>query len=139
MNERKRDEVRAWLVKSQHDLGSARRLMEGSEPYLDTAVYHCQQAAEKALKAFLVFHDVEFGKTHDLTELMHACAAWEPAFASWQRVAQTLTPYATQFRYPGDVLAPEPKEAQEALDRAHELVAFVRDRLPAEVRPQEDE
>ena len=40
MNEEKRTEVRNWLIKSQHDLGSARRLMEGDEPFLDTAVYH---------------------------------------------------------------------------------------------------
>ena len=57
MHEEKRTEVRNRLIKSQHDLGSARRLMEGDEPYLDTAVYHCQQAAEKALKAFLTYHD----------------------------------------------------------------------------------
>ena len=70
MTEEKRIEVRNWLIKSQHDLGSARRLMEGDEPYLDTAVYHCQQAVEKALKAFLTYHDIVFEKTHDLTELL---------------------------------------------------------------------
>jgi HEPN domain-containing protein len=31
--------------------------MEGEEPYLDTAVYHCQQAAEKAIKAYLTYRD----------------------------------------------------------------------------------
>lgn len=60
MNEEKRAEVQNWLIKSQHDLGSAGRLMEGDNPYLDTAVYHCQQAAEKSLKAFLTYHDVPF-------------------------------------------------------------------------------
>lgn len=65
MNEEKRTEIQKWLIKAQHDLGSARRLMEGDEPYLDTAVYHCQQAVEKALKAFLTYHDVSFEKTHD--------------------------------------------------------------------------
>ena len=57
MNEEKRIEVRRWLTKAQHDLGSARRLMEGDEPFLDTAVYHCHQAAEKVLKAFLTHHE----------------------------------------------------------------------------------
>jgi HEPN domain len=43
--------------------------MEGQEPYLDTAVYHCQQAAEKALKAFLTARDIAFEKTHNLVAL----------------------------------------------------------------------
>lgn len=56
-------EVRQWLLKADHDLRSARCLMSGDgEPLLDTAVYHCQQAAEKALKAYLTAHNVVFPK-----------------------------------------------------------------------------
>ncbi len=44
MDEAKRDLVRAWLTKARRDLLSARVLAAGSEPILDTAVYHCQQA-----------------------------------------------------------------------------------------------
>jgi len=90
MNEAKRAEIQKWLIKSQHDLGSARRLMEGDDPYLDTAVYHCQQAVEKALKAFLTYHDAEFGKTHDLTELVEVCFTIAPAFDAWRGVAAIL-------------------------------------------------
>jgi hypothetical protein len=39
--------TRAWLVKAQHDLATARKLSLGPDPLLDTAIYHCQQAAEK--------------------------------------------------------------------------------------------
>lgn len=46
-----------WLGKAQRDLAAAVRLMAGDPPYADTAVYHCQQAAEKALKGFLAAHD----------------------------------------------------------------------------------
>jgi HEPN domain-containing protein len=45
--------VGAWLEKAERDLASAARLLDGTPPYLDTAVYHCQQAGEKALKVFL--------------------------------------------------------------------------------------
>ena len=53
MDEAKRDLVRAWLTLAQHDLASARKLSTDPDPYLDTAIYHCQQAAEKAVKGFL--------------------------------------------------------------------------------------
>lgn len=135
MNEAKRDEIRKWLIKSQHDLGSARRLIEGDEPYLDTAVYHCQQAVEKALKAFLTYHDIEFEKTHDLTELLGVCVTVEPTFGSWRRVAEELTPYAVQFRYPTDVLEPERSEAEDALEHAQSFIDFISGLLPEEVKP----
>jgi len=47
MSEPLRDEVRQWLRKADHDLGSARKLATGPKPYFDTAIYHCQQAAEE--------------------------------------------------------------------------------------------
>jgi hypothetical protein len=42
MDDAKRDLVKAWLIKAQHDLASARKLSVEPESYLDTAVYHCQ-------------------------------------------------------------------------------------------------
>jgi len=135
MNEEKNIEVHNWLIKSQHDLGSARRLMEGDEPYLDTAVYHCQQAAEKALKAFMTYHDILFERTHDLTELLELCVAKEPRFAEWRQIAGELTPYAVLFRYPGDVLEPSRSEVESALGDAQGIVDFVFHLIPDEVMP----
>jgi HEPN domain-containing protein len=135
MNEEKRTEVRNWLIKSQHDLGSARRLMEGEEPYLDTAVYHCQQAAEKALKAFLTYQDVPFERTHDLRALLELCIAVAPSFEEWRDIAEELSPYAVRFRYPSDVLEPERSEAEDALQHAQSFVDFILGLLPDAVKP----
>lgn len=62
MDDPKIELVQSWLTKARNDLGSARRLTSDPEPYLDIAIYHCHQAAEKALKGFLVYHDIEFEK-----------------------------------------------------------------------------
>ena len=43
---------REWLLKAKHDLDSACKLAAGNDPILDTAIYHCQQAAEKNHKRF---------------------------------------------------------------------------------------
>jgi len=51
---RRQQVVRSWLIKAQRDLASARTLASAKELLLDTAIYHCQQAGEKAVKAFLV-------------------------------------------------------------------------------------
>ncbi len=44
-------EAKAWMVKAWCDLETARRAASGQPPFYDVAVYHCQQAAEKAVKA----------------------------------------------------------------------------------------
>jgi HEPN domain-containing protein len=70
--------VRAWLAKAQSDLGTARKLANGPDTYLDTAIYHCQQAAEKAIKALLVQNDLRFEKTHDLEVLIQRATPAAP-------------------------------------------------------------
>ncbi len=134
MNDPKHVEIQRWLTKSQHDLGSARLLMTGREVYLDTAVYHCQQAGEKALKAFLTYHDIVFERTHDLRVLLEQSIDVEPALEQWQEVAEELTPYSVLFRYPGDVMEPEMKEAECALNHVQDFVDFIMRLLPEEFR-----
>jgi HEPN domain-containing protein len=41
-----------WLLKAKRDLDTAKALLEKS--YFDTAIYHTQQCAEKALKVRLI-------------------------------------------------------------------------------------
>lgn len=69
MNEIKRELVKAWLIKATHDLAAAEKLGQDPDSCLDVAIYHCQQAVEKALKGFLAFYDEDFSKTHDLRAL----------------------------------------------------------------------
>jgi HEPN domain-containing protein len=49
--------VRDWLTRANHDLRAARMLATGVDPLLDTAIYHCQQAAEKSVKGWLQAND----------------------------------------------------------------------------------
>jgi HEPN domain-containing protein len=122
--------VKGWLIKAKHDLESAYRLADGDDPLLDTAIYHCQQAAEKAIKGFLVFRGQQFGKTHDIRILIEQAEKDEPGFALWQEAAARLTPYAAAFRYPGDVISPDKEEYALALQAAENLVAYIHSLLP---------
>jgi HEPN domain-containing protein len=108
--EAKKELVRVWLGKAQRDLASAQRLANDPDPYLDTAIYHCQQAAEKAIKGWLVFHDQRFEKTHDLRLLVTMAVPIDPRFSNWFDAAERLTPYATAFRYPDELLSPDTVE-----------------------------
>jgi len=135
MSDAKVELVKSWLIKADHDLKSARELAAASEPLLDTAIYHCQQAAEKAIKGFLVYKDIRFEKTHDIDLLISLAVDMEPRLSSMRQAAELLTPYATEFRYPGQYVEPEPAEFEEALEAAKDFYGFILSLLPQEVHP----
>lgn len=135
MDEAKRKLVQSWLRKAKRDLATARKLSEGPEPYLDTAIYHCQQAAEKSVKGFPVFHDCRFEKTHELTTLIASATKLNNQFSSWADVGEDLTPYVVAFRYPGEIEEPEDEEFGHALEIAEKFFNFVLSSLPKEVHP----
>jgi HEPN domain-containing protein len=114
-----------WLIKAAHDLLAAKKLSMEPEIYGDIAIYHCQQSAEKAVKGFLILHNQEFPRTHDIRLLIQLAIRINPSFEYYQETSEILTPYATEFRYPSDVMQPNPEELEDALIRAEELFNFV--------------
>ncbi len=80
-------ETREWLQKAALDFRGAAIDLDAEPPLLEDALFHCQQAVEKALKEFLAWHDVPFGKTHSL--LVHGCADIDDRI-SWDIVQSKL-------------------------------------------------
>jgi HEPN domain-containing protein len=70
MDKEKRVEWEGWIKRAISDYNSAKKLIDGDEKYLDTAVYHCQQAVEKILKSFLVYKNIQFEKVHSIVYLV---------------------------------------------------------------------
>jgi HEPN domain-containing protein len=123
------DLAREWLVRSEHDLRVARYLLTMPDPPPESVGFHAQQCAEKALRAYLTFHHVSFGRRHDLNYLIDLCAPLDPGFERFRAPADELTPYAVEFRYP-DTLPLMPLEpVRAAVDTAGHIYAFVADRL----------
>ena len=128
-------ETRDWLSKAALDLRAAEFEFTAQPPLTGDIVFHCQQLAEKSLKAFLAWHDEPFRKTHNLTEVGQQCVAIDATLADLARRAGRLTEYAWKYRYPGEPEEPSVSEAQDALAIAREVYAAILSRLPEEVRP----
>ena len=130
-------DTKAWMIKAWRDLETARRAAAGEPPFYDVAVYHCQQSAEKAIKAFLVHHGKAYEKTHDIEVLVDLAAEIDFSFSGLAEAADVLTPYATRFRYPNATFAvePQPGEFVEAMQHAQKFYDFVLNLLPNEVKP----
>ncbi len=135
MDNAKRDLVQKWLTKAQRDMKAAKVLGAGSQPLRDAAMYHFQQAAEKSIKGFLVFHDQRFDKTHDVVRLVQHAASIETTFLSQTDAADLLTPYAVVFRYPRPVPDLTQEECDQALQAAMDICTFVLSLLPTDVHP----
>lgn len=139
MNEVKRKLVQDWLDRARRDLVAARVLMAGSDSVLANAIYDCQQAAEKAVKGFLIYHDRRFRKTHNIQLLVTLAEPFEARFSTWLQVGSRLTPYVSRFRYPPEEAdqpsEPSREEVAQALQDAEGPYAFVLALLPAEVHP----
>lgn len=65
--------VKKWLTLADDDLRIAKLAMKDSEPVCWAAAFHCQQTAEKSLKAFLAYNDHHVEKTHDIEFLLGLC------------------------------------------------------------------
>lgn len=70
---KKNDLVEEWMEYAQRDILSAKYLTSMKPEPLEIICFHCQQAAEKALKAYLVFLEIRVPKTHDLDQLLELC------------------------------------------------------------------
>jgi HEPN domain-containing protein len=66
----------------------------------ETASFHAQQAGEKALKALLIRHQIDFTKTHDLGELLLLSDRAAPGTSRALADADQLTRHAVDSRYP---------------------------------------
>ena len=135
MADAKAELVRGWLAKAHGDLAAARKLGAPPDPALDAALYHCQQAAEKAVKGWLVWRDQPIAKTHDVRLLVELAMTMEPGFSAWREAAEQLTPYAVVYRYPGEDPDPGSEEFEKGLAQAKALVAFVLSQFPDSCQP----
>jgi len=125
--------VREWLEKADNDLrNAAHTLTLGAEGPTDTICFHSQQCVEKYLKAFLVFGEIDFPKTHDIEELISLIPdRYRPELLIQDQ--RRLTAYATVTRYPGGYEPIKLSEARQAVKLARRMRKAIRGHLPKEV------
>ena len=117
--------VQEWVHKAEEDCTVAIILArKRKQPTPSAVCFHCQQCAEKYLKAFLVQNDLVFRRIHDLLELQKLCLPVNPAFELIADLLDQLNPYSVEFRYPGEEATIE--EAKLALKAMKEVRRFVR-------------
>ena len=113
-----------WLLKAQRDLDTAKALLE--KAYHDTAIYHTQQCAEKALKGYCVYRFQPLIKTHDLEKILNICISLESSFQQLDILAISLNGLDVRFRYPDVEFEPEADEVADAIGWSEQIFDFVK-------------
>ncbi|MEW6440535.1 MAG: HEPN domain-containing protein [bacterium] len=91
---------REWFDKAEEDFEFARLNHEEGKPFFSQICFHFQQAAEKLLKAYVVAHELEFRKIHDLTVLLKICASKDSSLERLADDCEFLNAYYVESRYP---------------------------------------
>ena len=124
MNDDMLELAREWLRYAANDLFTARHMFEEAHPkQTEISAFHCQQAAEKAIKAYLISKNVEPPKTHDLDFLCQLCIQYEPLFQTISAAASNLTPFAVAARYPKQLISVD-AEVKRAIAHAQHIYDF---------------
>ncbi len=125
-----------WVEKAENDFAAAHRLMQhqaDEPPIADAVCFHCQQCAEKYLKAFLQEHIVPFERVHELITLLEQALALDKDFEPLRRDLRSLDGYAVTVRYPGAKVTDE--MAERALAAATRVGTFIRSKLGLDQPP----
>ena len=105
-----REEAERYLRLARRDEAAFRALLNSATVDFSVACFHAQQAVEKALKAVMFLHGLEFRRTHDLEELSGTLGDAGVNAPLDAEELRRLTPYAVEFRYddePMPLVSPE--------------------------------
>ncbi|MGO8989758.1 MAG: HEPN domain-containing protein [bacterium] len=126
----KEEFTREWVRKAEIDFKTAAHLSQGGPDFAEGVAFHSQQTAEKYLKALLVWHQIEFQKTHDIEALLKLVGKVDDRLPKILQDTAILTPYGVDYRYPGEYPEVSTSDAERALRLADNVRAEVRNRLP---------
>ena len=93
--------TRVWVRKAEADMRVAQHEAKEPDPARDVICFHCQQAAEKYLKALLCELRLYIPRIHELDALLVMLLPHHSTLARLKRMLVSLSNYAVYYRYPG--------------------------------------
>ena len=123
MNEKEKEYLLQWKTNAQDDLLTINRLTEDEIVATSSICFHCQQLVEKYLKMFLVYHQQEIVRTHEIEYLLSECSKIDNEFECFD--PKNLSDFGVAMRYPGDFYIPSNDEVLEYKEMAIQIMEFV--------------
>ncbi len=116
-----------WLKKAEEDVKVINKLTEFEIIAGSAVCFHCQQVAEKVLKAYLICNEKEIKKTHNIEFLLAECSAFDESFKNID--PKNLSDFGVDVRYPGDMYFPSDEEVKEYKKLALYIKKFTEEKI----------
>jgi len=135
MKRPKKEEAIRWFTHAKDEFKDADDLRKRERFYL--ALFHFQQASEKALKSYLYLKvkSIEVFYTHSINDLLLMATELDPEFEKISS-SKKLDQYYIPTRYPNGLpggipsrFYDDPEEAEDAMKLARNLIDLVEDKL----------
>jgi HEPN domain-containing protein len=128
MKKNKDDIINGWIEKADRDLEVSERELKISDPLTDIICFHAQQSAEKYMKAYLIYLDIEFQKTHDIEDLVVVASNKDPSITEFKDIGAELSAYAVEARYP-EFEEPSLEDTENAVEIARRFKKYIKDSI----------
>jgi HEPN domain-containing protein len=116
-----------WLKRAHSSLELAK--FSGNElVYYEDLCFQAQQAAEKGLKALLIYYGIEPEKTHNLYILLQELEKHTPINDEMKSVLK-LYNFAVQTRYPGEYVKIDKEEYEQSITIAENCLKWIEEKI----------
>lgn len=129
MKRNNKDLIKDWIEIADHDLALAKIALLHLPEYKDMICYHCQQAIEKYLKAYLIFLDIKFKYLHDLIYLLDLIDQKDSFPSELETMASHIQNISIDIRYPGSEVKLEEFNVKEAIETAEKFREIILKKL----------
>lgn len=111
-----------WFEKGRHDFDGTKVLFK-EKLFTDTIAVLVQQAIEKYLKGFLLYHGWKLEKIHDLVRLLAEAGKYRKDLMEFEEHCRCISEYYFESQYPGRMQEEYPREEiKESLKAAEQII-----------------
>ncbi|HBG49880.1 MAG TPA: DNA-binding protein [Cyanobacteria bacterium UBA9971] len=128
------DNAQTWIKRAKSNLirGKDSSYLDLKDINLEDLCFDLQQCAEKSLKAILIKNNIEFPKTHNISELLILIRQKTTIIIPEKiKEAAILTDYAVNTRYPSDFTPVSLEEHKETLEIAENVYNWAKNIIEA--------
>ncbi|RKY89960.1 DNA-binding protein [candidate division KSB1 bacterium] len=115
---KKIDLVKLWIFKAEEDRKNVENNLNSEDILYGTVCFHTQQMAEKYLKGYLLYNEIDFLKTNVIEGLVSVCKEIDKDFEKIEPIIGDLSDYAVEIRYPDDWYSSSHSETMNAYNSA---------------------
>ena len=129
MLNKKKVYIEEWLNFAKEDLDTAKTLLNSEYLFNRSICYHCQQSAEKDLKAYIIYLDLPLNKTHNLIKIVDQISELDKEITHLQKAVEVLTDYIVTARYPDDSELITDEESKLAFNESEKINNYIKTKI----------